>query len=70
MQVMLHLKITWFGSIFFLVYCSACIPNKKQLDKSHQLGVISAFSEMVAADVKQLALSSPLTPAQAEALSS
>ena len=67
---MFYTKVS--GSTLFglcLLICSACAPNKNQFEARHQIGVISAFAEMVAADVKQLALSSPLTPAQAEELS-
>ncbi len=68
---MYYTKITGTMSVCLcLVLCSVCTPNKKPLDTSYQIGVITAFSEMVAADVKQLALSSPMTPAQAERLSS
>jgi hypothetical protein len=39
------------------------VPMKPQIDeRSYQLGVIGAFSEVVGADVKKLALSSPMTP--------
>ena len=45
-------------TVFFLVSC-----NSKKMDKhSYDLGVVDGFSEMINADVKRLALSSPMTP--------
>ena len=42
---------------------------KPQIDeRSYQLGVIGAFSEVVGAGVKKLALSSPMTPEEMNAL--
>jgi hypothetical protein len=39
------------------------VPMKREIDeRSYQLGVIGAFSEVVGAGVKKLALSSPMDP--------
>jgi hypothetical protein len=65
------------GNLFVLVIiaaalisgCHACKKPIEEIDeswkmdnRSYQLGVIAAFSEVVAAGVKKLALSAPLTP--------
>ena len=45
------------------------VPVKPQIDeRSYQLGVIGAFSEVVGAGVKKLALSSPMTPEEMDNL--
>jgi len=52
--------------IFFALFfgCQSDTPNSnnKMNHYDYELGVIASFSEMVAADVKQLALSSPMSP--------
>jgi catechol 2,3-dioxygenase-like lactoylglutathione lyase family enzyme len=46
--------------LFFLFILSACSEKNEDLKHQH-LGTIKAFAEMVAADVKPIALSEPLT---------
>jgi len=55
--------------LFMGLSCSKACQQKDEADKSwqmdirsYQLGVIAAFSEIVAAGVKKLALSAPLAP--------
>jgi hypothetical protein len=68
-------KIHVFISLLFICACTGEPPAreeaelKPQIDeRSYQLGVIGAFSEVVAAGVKKLALSSPMTPEEMDAL--
>ncbi len=52
-----------------MVNADAEIESIKPIDPySYALGIIAAFSEVVAAGVKQLALSEPATPGQMQAL--
>lgn len=64
--------------IFFALLISGCDTDKPSgmdqqtrsaIDKrSYNLGAIGAFAEMVAADVKKLGLSAPLSPKEMDAL--
>lgn len=53
--------------LFLLFFLAACIRQEIKNEVIH-IGQMKAFAEMVAADVKPLALSEPMSPSAAEAL--
>lgn len=63
------------ASLLLVVACAGEPPAREEADlgpqideRSYQLGVIGAFSEVVAAGVKKLALSSPMSPEEMDGL--
>jgi len=64
-------KLILFFLLILSVACNSDQPNgkgdqlKPEIDnRSYQLGIIAAFSEVVGAGVKKLALSSPMDPSE------
>ena len=65
---MKHLSTIFFTALF--IGCQPDMPknNANQIHQySYELGVIGGFSELIAAEVKQLALSAPMSPEEMDA---